>query len=374
MQHILDYTLAQAPHIVETLRQMVEIESPSTDPDAVNRLGDYLAEQLAQLEIPVERIPVPGSGDVICARYGQGDHPILILGHLDTVWPVGTLAQRPVRIEEGRLFGPGSFDMKGGLTVALYAIKTLRELKLMPRRPLTFFFSPLEEFGGKPYRHILEAEARRSHCVLVLEPPVPGGAVKTARKGTAKLTLRVRGRAAHAGLAPHQGISAITELAHQILRLTALNDPGRGITVNVGVIHGGLRPNVVADEAEAQIDVRFPTLDQGHEIVAAIHHLTPVLEGAILEVAGDISLPPLERTESVIALYERTRQVAAQLGFDLPEASAGGGSEGCYTAALGIPTLDGLGPDGDGAHAVHEHVLIASLPLRTALLVGLVGS
>jgi len=349
----------------------VEIESPSTEPAAVNRLNDFLAEEFARLDIQVERIPVPNGGDVLCARYGLGNRPIMILGHLDTVWPLGTLSQRPVRVENGRLFGPGSFDMKGGLGVALHAMQALRELNVSPRRPLTFFFTPLEEVGGKAYRDRLETEAQRSQCVLVLEPPMPGGAVKTARKGAGKMTLRVRGRAAHPGLAPEQGISAITELAHQILRLAGLNDPARGVTVNVGVIRGGLRSNVVAAQAEAEIDIRFPTLQDGQQIVAAIHQLTPVLEGASLEVSGDISAPPLERTDSVVALYQQAKRVAAELGFDLPEASTGGASEGCYTAAVGTPTLDGLGPDGDGAHAINEHVLIASLPQRTALLAGL---
>jgi glutamate carboxypeptidase len=261
--------------------------------------------------------------------------------------------------------------MKGGLTVALFAVRTVRELKLEMNRPLTFFFTPLEEVGSAAYRAILETEARRSHCVLVMEPPVPGGAVKTARKGAGKLTLHIRGRAAHAGLAPEQGVSAITELAHQILRLAAMNDLERGITVNVGVIRGGLRPNVIADEAEAQIDVRFPTLLDGQQILSAISNLKPVLGEASLKVTGDLSVPPLERTESVVALYQQAKAVAAEMGVDLPEAMVGGASEGCYTAAVGIPTLDGLGPDGDGAHALNEQVFIASLPQRTALLTGL---
>jgi glutamate carboxypeptidase len=358
--------------MIDTLRQMVEIESPSTDLDAVNRLGDFLVERLADCGASVERIRVEGAGDVIRARYGQGTEPIMILGHTDTVWPLGTIEKRPVRIEGDRLYGPGSFDMKGGLTVALYALKAIHELGLSLKRPLTFFFTSLEELGGKPYRSVLEEEAQRSHCVLVLEPAFPGGAVKTARKGVAQIILQIRGRASHAGGAPHRGVSAITELAHQILRLNDLQDAKRGISINVGVVRGGLRSNVVADEAEAEIDVRFRTLRDGEDILAAIHRLTPALDEASLEVAGGISVPPLERTEQVIALYEQAKSVAAQLGFDLREAFTGGASEGCYTAALHIPTLDGLGPDGDGAHAVSEHVLISSLAQRTALLAGLI--
>lgn len=372
MREILDYAVAQTPHMVHTLRQMVEIESPSTEPAAVNRLADFVAEELTRAQALVERLPVVGGGDVIRARYGHGQGPITILGHLDTVWPVGTLAERPVRIEGERLFGPGSFDMKGGLTVALYTLRTLVALRLTPPRPLTFLFTSQEETGGQAYRSLLEAEARQSHCVLVLEPPMPGGAVKTARKGAGKLVLRVRGRAAHAGVAPQHGVNAITELAHQILRLTELNDQDGGITVNVGVISGGLRANMVADEACAEIDIRFPTLEAGQQLVTAIHQLRPVLADARLEISGGLSAPPLERTEAVVGLYQVARQVATELGFDLPEASTGGASEGCYTAATGTPTLDGLGPDGDGAHALQEHVLIRSLPQRTALLTGLI--
>jgi glutamate carboxypeptidase len=372
MREILSYTVAQTPDMVHTLRQMVEIESPSTEPAAVNRLADFVAAQLTQLQASVERIPVAAGGDIVRARYGQGERPIMMLGHLDTVWPLGTLAQRPVRIENDRLFGPGSFDMKGGLTVALHTLRTLAALRLTPPRPLTFLFTPQEETGGKAYRPRLEAEARQSQCVLVLEPPMPGGAVKTARKGAGKIILQARGRAAHAGLAPQQGVSAITELAHQIVRVAELNEADRGITVNVGVIRGGLHANVVADEASAEIDFRFPTLASGQQLVAAIHQLKPVLEGARLEVSGGISAPPLERTDAVVGLYQAANKVATELGFDLPEASAGGASEGCYTAAVGTPTLDGLGPDGDGAHALQEHVLIRSLPQRTALLTGLI--
>jgi glutamate carboxypeptidase len=255
--------------------------------------------------------------------------------------------------------------------VALHALRAIQDMRLPLERPLTFFFTPYEEMGGEPYREILEAEARRSHCVLVFEPAVPGGAVKTERKGVANLTLCVRGKASHAGGAPHRGVSAITELAHQVLRLNEIQDPGRGVTINVGVVRGGIRSNVVADEAEAEIDIRFRTLREGERTIADIHRLQPVLDGTSLEFAGGISMPPLERTEQVLALYEKARAVATRLGLMLPEASVGGASEGCYTASVNIPTLDGLGPDGDGAHAVNEHVLVPSLAERTALLVGL---
>lgn len=371
MRDILDYARRQTPEMIRMLRQMVEMESPSNEPDALNRLAGFLADQFAPVSREVERIPVSGAGDLVRACTGGGDGALLVLGHMDTVWPLGTLRDRPVRIEGERLYGPGAFDMKGGLTVALFALRTLRALDLRPKRSATFLFTSMEEVGGRAYRHILEREARRCQSVLVLEPPLPGGAVKTARKGTARLILRVRGRSAHAGLAPEQGVNAIIELAHQLVRLSALNEWGQGLSVNVGVIRGGRRANVVPDRAEAEIDIRFPTLEQGRRVIETIRQSQPILDGAEIEVLGDLSVPPMERTEAIVSLYQRARTIAARLGFDLLEGAAGGASEGSYTAAWGIPTLDGLGPDGDGAHAAHEHVLIPSLAERTALLAAL---
>ncbi|RMG56575.1 MAG: M20 family peptidase [Acidobacteria bacterium] len=371
MREILNYARAQTPEMIRTLRQMVEIESPSSEPDAINRLAGFLVDRFAPLSREVDRIPVSGAGDLVRARTGRGEGAILVLGHMDTVWPLSTLRDRPVRIEGEKLYGPGSFDMKGGLTVALFALKTLHALDLRPERSVTFLFTSLEEVGGRPYRHILEREARRCQSVLVLEPPLPGGAVKTARKGTARLILRVHGRSAHAGLAPEEGVNAIIELAHQLVRLASLNEWGEGLSVNVGVIRGGRRANVVPDRAEAEIDIRFSSLEQGKRAIEAIGQFQPILDGAEIEVLGDLSVPPMERTEAIVSLYQRARAIAARLGFDLPEGAAGGASEGSYTAAWGIPTLDGLGPDGDGAHAAHEHVLIPSLAERTALLAAL---
>lgn len=366
---LLRISRQQTSLMVETLKQLVELESPSTDPASLDRIAQFVARWLQQQDIAVEQIPVQGSGPIVRARVEAGHRPVMLLGHLDTVWPVGTLEQRPVRVEQGRLYGPGAFDMKGGVTVALYALHLIRTLQLALPRGAVLLLTPLEEVGSEPYRELLEDEARHAHCVLVLEPPMPGGAAKTSRKGVGRIRMRIRGRAAHSGLAPEAGVSAICELAHQILALEQLNNIRPGVTINVGVVRGGLRPNVVADEAEAQIDVRFDSLVDGQEVMSKIFQQTPVLPGAHLEFSGGIAAPPLVRTESVVALYEHARTLADELGFGLPEAAAGGASEGCYTAAVGTPTLDGLGPDGDGAHAVDEHVLIATLPQRVALLV-----
>ncbi|MEW6735293.1 MAG: M20 family metallopeptidase [Acidobacteriota bacterium] len=371
MRELLDITGGWLPEMTTELRRLIEIESPSDSPADVNRLAAYLATHLNELGACVERVPVVGGGDLVTARYGGDGPAIMVLGHMDTVWPLGTLAARPVWIEGERLYGPGSYDMKAGFVVALYALRLLQQIGRPPHHPILFFFTSLEETDCEPYQLVLERAARACHYVLDLEPAWPGGAVKTERKGCANYTLHIRGRAAHAGADPRKGISAITELAHQIQALNALNDYQHNITVNVGVVQGGIRPNVVADEAVAEIDVRFSRLTDGHTIDAAIRSLTPKLAGARLEIDGKISMPPLERTDQVIKLYEKARALAAQLGFDLAEVSTGGVSEACITAALGVPTLDGLGADGDGAHAEYEHVLLPSLVTRTALLAGL---
>ncbi|KAF0235245.1 MAG: glutamate carboxypeptidase [bacterium] len=295
----------------------------------------------------------------------------MILGHMDTVWPLGTLARRPVRIEGDKLFGPGSYDMKAGLVVAIHALEVLQALDRNPKHPIIFFFSSLEETNCEPYKSVLEANAQACDYVLDLEPAWPGGAVKTERKGSANYVLNIRGRAAHAGADPRKGTSAITELAHQIQTLNSFTDYEKGTTVNVGVINGGIRPNVIPDNARAEIDVRFCRLVDGQAIDSKIKALEPYLSGAELEITGKIGMPPLERTEKVVALYQKAKGVATQLGFELGEASTGGVSEACITSALGIPTLDGLGADGDGAHAEYEHVVLPSLATRTALLAGL---
>jgi glutamate carboxypeptidase len=371
LKELLEIAGAELQEMVADLKTMVEIESPSDDPPAINRLADYISARLAALGATVARVPVTGGGDLVTARYGGPGRAVMVLGHMDTVWPLGTLAARPARIEGEKFYGPGSYDMKAGLVVALHALQLLRKLDRNPKHPIQFFFSSLEETDCEPYQPELERIARDCDYVLDLEPAWPGGAVKTGRKGCANFVMKIRGRAAHAGADPRKGVSAITELAHQIEALNRLTDYDRGVTVNVGVVHGGIRPNVVADEAIAEIDARFCRLEDGRNIEAAIRGLQPKLAGAQLDIKGKIGMPPLERNEKVIALYNFTREIAARLGFELGEVSTGGVSEACITSALGVPTLDGLGADGDGAHAEHEHVIIPSLASRAALLAGL---
>jgi len=368
-QRILAYLLDHQPAMEALLTELVEMESPSNDKAAVDRLARFLATHLEALGAATEILPQTEAGDHVRARWGQGEGGTLLLCHMDTVWDVGTLARRPVRVEEGRLYGPGALDMKGGISNALWAIRALQELDLLPSRRVTLLLTSDEETGSRTSRAVLEAEAQRHDRVLVLEPAQPpNAALKTWRKGTGAYRVRATGRAAHAGVDHAKGINAIEELAHQILALQGLTDYEAGTTVNVGVVGGGSRSNVVPQEAWARVDVRVMDEVQGVRLDAQIRGLRPHLGGAALQISGGIGRPPMVRTPAVVALYEQAAALAAEMGFEVAEAGSGGGSDGNFTAALGIPTLDGLGAAGDGAHAEHEHVVISSLPERAALV------
>jgi glutamate carboxypeptidase len=292
------------------------------------------------------------------------------------VWPRGTLDRLPFRISsDGVITGPGCFDMKGGLVLLYYALQELRAVGVRPRRTLRILLNCDEEIRSRTSRGLIEQLATGAALGFVLESPLPGGAVKTARKGTGSYRLVVDGRAAHAGIEPEKGASALVELAHQVLALHALNDPARGTTVNVGVARGGTRPNVVPARAEAEIDVRVTTLDEARRVDQAINGLAPVVPGTTLTVTSDLLRPPMEPTPASLRLYERARAIAAAMGVPhLGHGSTGGASDANLVAALGVPTLDGLGPEGGGAHADSEHVLMASLPRRAALLAGLLAA
>jgi glutamate carboxypeptidase len=320
----------------------------------------------------VTRLPRSECGDHLLAEFGCGSSQILLLGHFDTVWPVGQLDRMPLTRSGGRLHGPGVFDMKAGIAMAMLATRALLEAGPALAHRIVMLWTTDEETGSASSRAAIEDEARRSRAVLVLEPSLPGGAVKTARKGCGIYRVKVRGVAAHAGIEPQKGASAVHELAHQILRVNALQDLARGISVNVAQVSGGVRLNVIPDEAHATVDVRVPTAAAAAEIDAAFRALRAVDERTTVEASGGIDRPPLERTGLVERLYNVARDVARELGQDLAEGSTGGGSDGNFTAALGIPTLDGLGAIGDGAHALHEYVDIETLPDRAALLAGLI--
>lgn len=374
--HIRAYLRARTPALVRLLKQLVERESPSLDKAAVDRLGRYLARAWRRRGARVRVLRQPERGNLFRAELrlnsGHTRGQLLVLGHLDTVYERDTLRRMPFRLRGGRAYGPGAFDMKSGIVIGLAAVDTLRALRLVPRRKLVFLYSSDEEIGSAASRAVVEREARRSQAVLVLEPAARSdGALKTARKGVAEYELIVHGRAAHAGLDPEKGVSATLELAHQIPRIARLAEPGRGLTVNVGVIEGGTRTNVVAAQARARIDVRTTQRADARRFEKRLYALRPVLRGARLEFRRRSLRPPLERTTGVVRLFRQAQQVARELGFSLSETSVGGGSDGNFTAALGIPTLDGLGGVGAHAHSSQEYVRISSLAERAALLAGL---
>ena len=366
-----DFCRAEHGWLVETAESLVRLESPTTDKTAVDRCGAELASRLEAMGGRVTRLTRPERGNHLLAEFGCGASQILLLGHFDTVWPVGQLERMPLGRTNGRLHGPGVFDMKAGIAIAMLATRALLETEVGLKHRIVMLWTTDEEVGSETSRTAIEEEAARSTAVLVLEPSLPGGAVKTSRKGCGSYQVEVRGVAAHAGIEPQKGASAVQELAHQILRINAFQDLDRGISVNVVQVTGGLRSNVIPDEARAIVDVRVPTASAAAEVDAAFRTLRPVDGRTTIAARGGFDRPPLERSGKVARLYSEAREVARELGQELGEGGTGGGSDGNFTAALGVPTLDGLGAVGDGAHALHEHVEIESLSGRAALVAGL---
>lgn len=368
---IVDFLHGQRDELVEFLERLARTESPSTSRAAQQPAFALLATALDDLSFDPHFLPGRASGGQLYARprsRSRTQSIQLLLGHIDTVWPEGTLGNMPVQREGDRLRGPGVYDMKGGLTQMVFALRALRELGLeAPVTPVVFVNSD-EEIGSRESTRHIRRLARIAHRAYVLEPSLGlEGRLKTARKGIGRFTLTVKGRAAHAGLNPEAGASAILELSHQIQRLFALNDPGSGVTVNVGMIDGGIGPNVVAPESRAVIDVRVPTHEAAHRIEEAIRSLAPVTPGVSLKIEGAMGRPPMERTPAGQALWSMAHTLGQDLGLSLEQAAAGGGSDGNTTSQY-TATLDGLGPVGDGAHAHHEFVVVDKLIERTALL------
>jgi len=367
MKQLLDRLLQDQPEMLRLLETMVNMDSPSTDKTLVDRFGRFVGKQFEGLGGSVEYVPSARFGDHVLARFGNSvsaQKPVLLLGHIDTVFQAGDAERRPFRIENGRATGPGVFDMKGGLTLMVAALRALNPLP----RPVTVLLTSDEELGSPSSRELIEREAHVAHAVLVMEPSLPDGALKTSRKGTGKFTIKATGRAAHAGIDPEKGINAIEEIAHQILELQQLSDSSRGTTVTVGVVQGGTRVNVVPAAAALEADVRVSNNDEAARIAAAIQGLRPRLPGSALEVRGGINRPPMERSSDTAKLFALARQISSEMGITLEEGSTGGGSDGNFTAAIGIPTLDGLGPIGRGAHSLEEYVDVDSLPQRAALI------
>jgi glutamate carboxypeptidase len=376
VKSLLDYCQAERGSMLGCLRQTVEIESPSNSKLGIDRLARFLAEEFRQCAGKVRLLRHPVAGSAVSAEFWGGklnEKPILLLGHLDTVWEIGTLAQMPFRVRGGRAFGPGILDMKSGIIIGLWAIRALQAVGISPTGPIHFFLNSDEEVSSVAFRREILAEAREARAVLVLEPAAADGALKTARKGVGEFKITVHGRSAHAGVNPAAGVNAISELARQLVRVEAMARPRHGLTVNVGRIEGGTRSNVVPERATAWIDVRIPRLRDRVVIEHQVRRLKPCHPEARLEIEGGINRPPLER-EMAATLFRKARALGRSMGMDVTETSTGGGSDGNFTAALGVPTLDGLGAVGDGAHARHEHILIPELPRRAALLAGLLAT
>ncbi len=366
------------PEMLATLRAFVTVESPSLEKTAADRCCRIIAAEWRKRGVRVERLAQRHRGDQLRISWWPGKSrpagQLLVLGHYDTVYSTGTLAKMPFRIAAGKAYGPGTFDMKAGIVQALFALETLQHAAMPQCKRIVFLWTSDEEIGSESARKIIETEARRSDAVFVLEPSFgPRGLLKTARKGVGEAEIIVHGRASHAGLAPQEGINAIHELARQLAKIQQWNDLRRGITVNAGLIEGGTRTNVIPERARMVLDLRALKISDMQRLERRLRALRPSLAGARLEIHGGFNRSPLERKISA-ALFHRAKSLAAKMNLTLDECTVGGGSDGNLTAACGVPTLDGLGAVGDGAHSLHEHVLIKTMPARAALLAALLHS
>ena len=382
---LLQFCQEHRADMLEVLKRMVEFESPSDNKAAVDHLGEYLAQEFESLGGKVTFFPQETCGAHLKIDFpGDSGKPVLLLGHFDTVWPLGTLKTMPFRVEDGRAFGPGVYDMKAGITMMIFALRALRtagraESSLSSLsslwRPITVLLDTDEEVGSTTGRPVVEATAKDCEAVLVLEPSQSlKGQLKTARKGVGDYTIRVRGRASHAGVDFEKGHSAVIELSRQVLEIAKFTDVARGITVNPGVIRGGTRTNVVPAEAVAEVDIRIARAADADELEKKFASLRPIDPNCTVEISGGLNRPPMERTEGTVRLFRLAQEQAKPMGMTLDEASTGGGSDGNFTSGMGIPTLDGLGAVGEGAHASNESIILEELPRRTALLAALIRS
>src|SRR5213080_1635346 len=366
------------PEMLATLRRFVTAESPSLEKGAADRCCGVIAQEWSKHAVRVDRIAQKHRGDLLRITYAgaksRTSGQLLVLGHYDTVYSTGTLAKMPFHVKGGKAYGPGTFDMKAGIVQALFALRALQHLRVQLQKRIVFLWTSDEEIGSESSRKHFEAEARRSDAVFVLEPSFgQHGLLKTARKGVGEAALIVHGRASHAGLAPQEGVNAIHELARQITRIEKWNDLHRGVTINAGIIEGGTRTNVIPERARAVLDLRAMRISDMRGMERRLHALRPFHRGARLEITGGFRRPPLERKMSV-TLFAHAKSLAKQMNLSLGECTVGGGSDGNFTATLGIPTLDGLGAVGDGAHSTREHILIHTMPARAALLAALLAT
>ena len=373
MSDVVSHCKQHLSEALSFLQEMVSLESPSFDKPLVDRSAKFAGSRFAAIGGDVRFVHAEKFGDHLVAKFGgRSSGRVLLLGHTDTVWPAGEIGKRPFKIEGGKALGPGVFDMKAGILLMWMAIGALQKVRNGLPKAVTVVLVSDEEVGSNSSRSLTESEAGQCQAVLVLEPSLPGGAVKTARKGIGRFTVKAIGRSAHAGIDPEKGINAIEELSRQIIKLQGMTDRARGTTVTVGVVQGGTRSNVVPAEAAAEIDIRVTSMEEAERLAKMIHALAPELPNARLEIRGAINRPPMERTADTDRLFRLAQQIAANLGIALKEGATGGASDGNFTSALGIPTLDGLGAVGGGAHAIDEWVDIESLPQRAALIAGLI--
>jgi glutamate carboxypeptidase len=374
---LLSLLRTREAQMVKLLSRFVRCESPSDTKPAVNTFGRMVAGEWRRLAGQAEYLPQRSAGDHLRVQWtskAASKDRILVLGHLDTVYPLGTLRNMPFRVSRGRAFGPGVFDMKGGLVLALFAVEALTKIGWFPRRQVLFLWTSDEEIGSGSSRAIIEREAKRSAAVLVLEPASGlDGRLKTRRKGVGTAELVITGRSVHSGLDPENGVNAVHEMTLQLLRIMRFSQPSRGITVNATIAQGGTRSNVIPAAARATIDLRAGTVGDMREVERKLKALHPILHGASIKLRGGFSRPPLERSASA-RLFSHARRLAKAMGLSVKETFAGGGSDGNFTAALGVPTLDGLGAVGEGAHSQHENVILSALPERAALLAALLAT
>lgn len=368
----------QLPDMLRTLRRFVTTESPSLEKAAADRCCSVIAKEWRKRDARVERIPQKHRGDhlrvILPPSQPRAAGQLFVLGHYDTVYSTGTLKEMPFRISGGKAYGPGIFDMKAGIVQALFALQAFQRARLRPKKQIVFLWTSDEEIGSESSRKLIETEARHSDAVFVLEPSFgPRGLAKTARKGVGEALLLVKGRASHAGLAPEEGINAVHELAAQLARIEKWNDARRGISINADIVEGGTRTNVIAERAHAVLDLRALRTFDMHSIERRLRALRPIHRGAKLKITGGFDRPPLER-KICAALFAHAKSLAKQMNLFLGECTAGGGSDGNFTGALGIPTLDGLGAVGDGAHSNHEYIFMNTMPVRAALLAALLAT
>jgi glutamate carboxypeptidase len=373
---ILDYFKRREAAMVETIREIVEIESPSHDVEHSRTASLWVENEARKTgqDLAIETVAAEAYGEHVIIRAFPGKvKPVLLLGHTDTVHPLGAKEKNPTRIEGDRFYGCGIFDMKANIVVMLEALRFFAETSTRPARQVTIFLSCDEEVGSYTGRPLAEREARNAELCLVLEPSA-AGRVKTGRKGTGMYTVEAHGVPAHAGLDPEKGASAILELSRQIESLHSLTDLEAGAIVNVCTVRGGTATNVIPEHAECSVDVRFSSMDEAERIDKAIKSLTAFKKGVSLKVSGGINRPPMERTEAVAALFQKARDIAASLDYELGETQVGGASDGNFVAALGVPVLDGLGITGDGAHTLQEHILVSDIAKRAAFITMLLAS